>query len=233
MKKFLILAMLVLCSAAMPSFAASFSSDVMELKDIVAMQTKVSEVGIKILNKNEIEKRTVFRFDSGKTVNAHSSFRDREIVIYRGMYTLLDDENMLAAVLSHEISHSVESYEGAFRGFFTQVNYYCAPKKYEYIADKRAVDYMVGAGYNPVALIVVMNKAFGQTRYDWCSTHPLTSRRMMEVYEYIYKKYPQYLAKNEYKNNPYYINFLLTSKDNRAKFQHKIETNSKLPVLYL
>ena len=113
------------------------------------------------------------------------------------------------------------------------MSYVWAPKKYEYKADKRAVDYMVAAGYNPVAMIIVMNKTFPQTRYDWCSTHPLTSRRMMQVYEYIYKKYPEYLAKNEYKNNIYYQNFLLTSKNNRAKFQRKIETKSKGNVSYL
>ena len=95
------------------------------------------------------------------------------------------------------------------------------------------VDYLVNAGYNPVSLIVVMNKAFPQGRYDWYKTHPLTSRRMMEIYEYIYKKYPEYLANNTYKENMYYQNFLLTSKENRTKFQKKIESNSKRSINYL
>ena len=55
----------------------------------------------------------------------------------------------------------------------------------------------------------------------------------MEIYEYIYKKYPEYLANNAYKGNIYYQNFLLTSKENRKKFQKKIETNSKRSVKYL
>ena len=92
---------------------------------------------------------------------------------------------------------------------------------------------MVQAGYNPVASIVAMSKILPQERYDWCSTHPLTSRRMMEVYEYIYKKYPEFLANNVYKNNPYYQNFLLTSKTNRTKFQQKVKSGSKLSVKYL
>ena len=82
-------------------------------------------------------------------------------------------------------------------------------------------------------MIVVMSKAFPQSRYDWYSTHPLTSRRMMEVYEYIYKKYPEYLVNNPYKNDPYYQNFLLTSQKNREKFKKKIETKSKGQVNYL
>ena len=92
---------------------------------------------------------------------------------------------------------------------------------------------MVQAGYNPVAGIVVMSKCFPQSRYDWYSTHPLTSRRMMELYEYIYKKYPEYLANNAYKNDLYYQNFLLTSKQNRKNFQNKVQNNSKQSLKYL
>ena len=66
-----------------------------------------------------------------------------------------------------------------------------------------------------------------------CCTHPLTSRRMMEVYEYIYKKYPEYLVNNPYKENPFYQNFLLTSKENREKFQQKVKSNSTRKVHYL
>ena len=91
---------------------------------------------------------------------------------------------------------------------------------------------MVNAGYNPVALIVVMSKTFPQERYDWYSSHPLTTKRMMEVYEYIYKKYPEYLSNNPYKNDSFYQNFLLTSKSNRSKFQKKIQSNSKRSVHY-
>lgn len=91
---------------------------------------------------------------------------------------------------------------------------------------------MVNAGYNPVAFIVVMSRCFGQNRFDWHRTHPLSTRRMMEVYEYIYKKYPEFLANNTYKNNIYYQNFLLTSQENRAKFQNKVKTNSKSRIKY-
>ena len=181
---------------------------------------------------NGIEQRMVFDYSPSRTKNATTSHRDRQIVMYRGLHERLKSDDEVAAVLAHEISHGVDSYDGVFRGYFSPLSYYLSPKKYEYKADKRAVDYMVNAGYNPVAMIVVMNKAFPQTRYDWCNTHPLTSRRMMEVYEYIYKKYPAYLANNIYKDNIFYQNFLLTSKKNRAKFQNKVEKNSKDEVNY-
>ena len=47
-------------------------------------------------------------------------------------------------------------------------------------------------------------------------------------------KYIQFpLVNNSYKNNPFYQNFLLTSKENRAKLQQKIETKSRGTVKYL
>lgn len=230
MKKAIILASLL---TLLSTNVYAGTSEVINGDSIKQAQTRIDNIGFKILNYNGIEKRTTFDFDSKSNKNAYSRFSDRQIVLYRGLYNRLDSDDELAAILAHEISHSVDSYNGIFRGYFSDLSYYFAPKKYEYKADKKAVDYMVNAGYNPVALIVVMNKAFPQERYDWCSTHPLTSRRMMEVYEYIYKKYPEYLAHNAYKNNIYYQNFLLTSKENRVKFQRKIESNSKRSVKYL
>ena len=200
---------------------------------IVESQKKIDEVGFNLLNSNGIEKRMVFDFNTKKVKNATTNNLNRQITVYRGLFDRMKTEDELAAVLAHEISHGVDSYNGILRGYFSGLTYRLSPKKYEYKADKRAVDYMVNAGYNPVAMIVVMSKTFPQNRFDWCSSHPLTTRRMMEVYEYIYKKYPEYLANNKYKNDIFYQNFLLTSKQNRAKFQNKIETKSKKNVHYL
>lgn len=230
MKKFvlLLLSFFAVCTI---SYA---SGEVINADSIIEAQNRINNIGFKLLNSNGIEQRTVFDFDIKKTKNAYSAHKNRQIVMYRGLYLHLSSDDEIAAILAHEISHSVDSYNGALRGFFTHVSYHFATKKYEYKADKRGVDYMVNAGYNPVAMIVVMSKAFPQERYDWWwFAHPVTSRRMIEVYEYIYKKYPEYLVNNKYKDNLYYQNFLLTSKENRAKFQKKIESNSKKSVKYL
>lgn len=218
------------------SFSNTFAANTgyyISSAEAAKIQKEVSKVGIRLLNSNGLKNRTVFFFDANSSRKAYSIHRDRQIIIYRGLYVLLDDEDQLAAVLGHEISHSMDSYDGIFRGFFHNLNNLCTPRKYEYKSDKRAVDYMVNAGYNPVALIVVMSKVFPQTRYERCCTHPLTSRRMMEVYEYIYKKYPEYLVNNPYKENPFYQNFLLTSKENREKFQQKVKSNSTRKIHYL
>lgn len=225
--------MLCLCGIQTTVYGFDSSGDLISNEKIAEYQNKIDTIGFKILNSNGIEKRTVFDFDTKRTKNAYSDSRNRQIVMYRGLYNHLSSDDEIAAILAHEISHSVDSYNGCFRGFFTPISYHFATKKYEYKADKRGVDYMVNAGYNPVAMIVMMSKAFPQQRYDWWwFSHPLTSRRMMEVYAYIYKKYPEYLANNKYKNDIYYQNFLLTSKENRAKFQKKVENNSKGSIKY-
>ena len=91
---------------------------------------------------------------------------------------------------------------------------------------------MVNADYNPLALIVFINKNYPQKRFDKFSRHNLTSKRLARIYEYITYKYPQYLEDEEYLNNPYYQNFLLTSIENRKKLQEKIKTKSTQEIKY-
>ena len=205
--------------------AYSYESEIISVDRLTKINKRIDEIGFRILNSNGIEKRTTFNYSTKKVKNAYSKHSNREIVMFEGLYIKLSSDDEIAAILAHEISHSVDSYQGILRGYFSNLSYYLSPKKYELKADKRAVDYLVNAGYNPVAIIVTLNKIAPQTRYEWCSTHPLTSRRLEDIYEYIYKKYPEYLVNNVYKENPYYQNFLLTSKQARAKFQNRVSKN--------
>lgn len=60
-------------------------------------------------------------------------------------------------------------------------------------ADKAGIDYMVRAGYNPLAAISMMNKIMDR-RWSGVYTHPSGSKRMIMAYQYIAKKYPKYLV---------------------------------------
>lgn len=189
-------------------------------------QKKVMDMGFSILNANRIEKRVVFQYKDNRSVNAYANSLDKSVVVLRGIAPYVDDDAELAGILSHEIAHNVDYYGGFFRKL--AMNF--TPKKYEQKADKIAVDYMVKAGYDPVALITILNKIGGQADYEFLETHPLTSKRLASIYEYIYKKYPAYLVDNEYKENIYYQNFLLTSRDAREKIrknQDKINKNKE------
>ena len=129
-------------------------------------------------------------------------------------------------MLAREISTAIKSYSGIWGGMLDSLEVTLGSKKFETVADKRAVDYMVNAGYNPLALIVYINKTCPQKRFDKFSRHNLTSKRLARIYEYITYKYPDYLKNNDYINNEYYQNFLLNSIENRRMLQVKIENNS-------
>lgn len=220
-----ILVSIIVCSTA-------FAWDV---KTEAQLQERMNVVGFNILNSNRIEQRLIFNVINRVYTRdkwADVSSVNRTVWIKPSILPYIDSDDELAGILSHQISHGVDTYEGALRGYISILNYWVAPNKYDLKADKRAVDYMVNAGYNPLGYIVILNKIGQQYRYDIFSNHTLISRRMMLIYEYIFTKYPSILADNEYKDNIYYQNFLLTSRNNRKMLQEKIESGSKKKLKY-
>ncbi|MCR4881381.1 MAG: M48 family metalloprotease [bacterium] len=60
-------------------------------------------------------------------------------------------------------------------------------------ADLLSMDYVVKAGYNPLAAIAIMNK-IGENYVDFWADHPSTDKRIVMMYDYVKKNYPGYLA---------------------------------------
>ena len=200
-----------------------------QLKKENLIQTRIDKVGTKLLNLNKIPKSVVFVYDKSQKKEFRlmdKTLSKRQFVMYDGLYQFIQSDDELAAVLAREIVLAQKSYHGIWGGRLDSLQVTLSPKKFETMADKRAVDYMVTAGYNPLALIVFINKFYPQSKTDFISKHNLTSKRLARVYEYIYCKYPEYLENNEYINNEYYQNFLLTSIENRKMLAEKIRTNS-------
>lgn len=229
-----IVALLFMCLIALPSFG--WEVDIIDTGKEQKYVDTLNRVGFRLLNANGLEKRVVFVYDPKREINAGAqvgTFTTRYVKVYRGALMECDSDDELAGLLGHEISHIMDSYDGIFRGSFIGLAYFFSPRKYEYKSDKRAIDYMVKAGYNPLGYLVLMTKMMGQHRYDSLfTTHPLATRRAAEVYEYIYKKYPYFLANNEYKDNIYYQNFLLTSTVNRRRLQTNIQNCSNRKTRY-
>ena len=222
------LVLMMVIGFAKPSFA-------WDVTTVNELQQRMNEVGFKILNSNRIEKR--FMFMAINRVYTRDIWTDvssvnRIVWIKPTVIPYIDDDNELAAILSHSLAHGIDTYEGALRGYISILNYWVAPNKYDLKADKMAVDFMVNAGYNPLALITILNKIGKQYRFDIFSNHTLASRRMMLIYEYIYTKYPSILVENEYKDNIYYQNFLLTSRNNRMKLLEKVKSGSTKRINY-
>ena len=200
-----------------------------------AVQSRIDSVGTNILNKNRIQKRIVFTYnkeEKKKILTTNKALTKRQIIIYDGLYQSVQTDDELAAMLSREISTAIKSYSGVWGGRLDSIEVALGSKKFETVADKRAVDYMVNTGYNPLALIVFINKTCPQKRSDFIGRHNLTSKRLARIYEYITYKYPEYLEDNEYISNKYYQNFLLNSVENRKKLEEKIKTKSTEEVKY-
>ncbi len=215
------------------SFAAEENLSI-NLSDSIKIQKQIGDIGYKLLNANKIDVRMIFLYKekSDKKLKIDSGLTDRQVLIYNEIISLTSDENEIAAYIAREICKCAESYSGSVKGYVSSVQIKCAPKKYELFFDKRAIDFMVMAGYNPIGFITFIHKAFPQKHFDKISHTNLTSKRLANIYEYIYTKYPYYLANNEYINNDVYQNFLLTSIENRKKLANKIKSGSKKAIKY-
>jgi len=225
-KVFLILSIFMLC---IPTYAS------WDVKTTPELQERMNEVGFRLLNSSRIEQRLTFQAVNRvytRDIWSDVSSINRIVWVKPCIISYIDNDDELAGVLAHSIAHGVDTYRGGLRGYVSILNYWVAPNKYDLKADKLAVDYMVNAGYNPLALIAIYNKIGKQYRYDILSNHTLMSRRMMIIYEYIYTKYPSMLVNNKYRNNLYYQNFLLTSRKNRMKLLDKIENKSTKKINY-
>lgn len=221
MKKVLILFLSLFC-ICLKGF--SFEAELAEENKI---QTRIDEIGAKILNANKLQKRIVFVYDKDAKKNilkGTKSLTKRQVVVYGEDYKFIEDDSELAGYISREIASAYRSYDGIFAGWLSSVKMKAAPKKYELIFDKLAIDFMVEAGYNPLGLITFINKTCPQTRQDFISHKNLTSKRLAYIYERIYKTYPYFLEKNEYIKNEHYQNFLLTSQENRKRLEEQIKS---------
>ena len=190
------------------------------------IQTRINNVGAKILNANKFEKRVTFVYDEeGKKslLKADKTITKRQVVVFGEAYKNISSDDELAAYIAREIPAAIRSYKGG-TGLLSSVQLKAAPKKFELVFDKLAVDYMVKAGYNPLGLITYIHKTCPQARQDKISGSNLTSKRLAYIYEKIYTQYPSFLVNNTYLKNETYQNFLLTSLENRKKVAEKAKS---------
>ena len=222
MKKIILLLFgLILCTSV-----SALEEEILVEKNNI--QCRIDKIGTKLLNSNKIENRVVFVYDDkakSNLLNSNKHLTKRQVVVYKDCYKSIENDDELAAFLAREIPAASRSYDGLGKGWLTSAKLKIAPKKYEMVFDKLAVDFMVKAGYNPLGLITFINKTCPQARQDKLSNHNLTSKRLANIYERIYIQYPTFIINNTYIENEYYQNFLLTSQNNRKMLKEKVRTS--------
>ena len=236
MIKKILVGLLTLVSIQIISFAEDTTPITEEqIAQEQSIQSRINDIGSKLLNANKIDKRIIFVYDEQAKdtfLKINPELTRRQVVVYGSEYKFIQNDDELAAYLARGILITAKSYEGLFNGYLSAFELKAAPKKFELAADKRAVDFMVNAGYHPVGLITFIQKSCPQKRFDRFSNKNLTSKRLAHIYEYIYTKYPYYLANNPYYENEHYQNFLLTSMENRKMLEEKIKSGSKEELPY-
>ena len=221
MKKILltVLAALVL---AVPSFAAGYNAS-----------TRTPEVGVNLLNKNGIPSANVkFMVVSGNPDNSEYA-STRTINVSTNDLTYAGNDNEVAAVIASELGHIISGHgaKNKFLALFTGgsssdsddlassfVSSYKTLKE-DKEADNAAVDLMVSAGYNPLAIIVVLTKQTG-TYWETIQGKPANAERAMNVYDYVSYAYPEKIKAgygcNEYRNFLTYANSVVAARDEKA-----------------
>ncbi len=180
----------------------------------VYIQQKINETGFRLLNSANYNKRITFYLVPQNKVKTRINKRTNRIYLYQGTLKYIEDSNELAAVLSLDIAKLMD-YKA---GFFRQFSISFSPRKYEIKADKKAVDLMAKAGYNPIALINFINKTAEEPNwFEHNIMHHKGKERATYIYQYIYEKYPAYIANNSYLKDSEYQNFLRITPKARKK----------------
>ena len=193
---------------AVPSFAATYSA-----------ADKVQTVGPNLLTKNGITATNVkFTVVSGAVDNSNYS-TNRVINVSSAELAYAGNDNETAAVVANELGHIISGHasKGKVVNLLQAVtdtnittnetastlasNYKSAKEEKE--ADIVAANLMVTAGYNPLAIIVVLTKQSG-TYWETLQGKPANADRAMSIYNYIAYAYPEKLKAgygcNEYRN---------------------------------
>lgn len=232
MKKILIVLLLCLmtCSLVYAEDSDTFDYQETNMKNFWQkngkQEQKVLDVGAKIINANKLDKHISINTNRNlNVINAVTYKSTKNVVVYYGILPYFDNDDELAFVLGHEMTHAIDSYGG----FFKWINMSLNSKEYEYKADLGGIDLMVKAGYNPVAAICTTKKWMPEDYLAfWIfATHPKTSKRLMAMYKYIYIKYP-WALKTDMVHNINFENFTYSSQKEINEFlQHEKERADK------
>lgn len=201
---------------------------------------RVPTVGKKLLEKNSLPTTTTFKVVNGAADN--SSVATTNIVqISSTDLTYAGNDNEVAAVVSTELGHIINGHyaknkmrniaKAALTSNLSSDNVITTASNSDYVANKTSlgdnkeaditgVDMMIQAGYNPLAMVVVITKMPG-SNWEILSGKPSNSERAMNVFDYLTYNYPSKVkagyACNEYRAFLTYATPIVTDRNSNAK----------------
>lgn len=228
MKKVL-LSLFVTIAIVVPSHAATYNA-----------ASRVSAVGSTLLTKNGIPSTNVkFMVVSGEVDNSNY-VTNRVVNVSSNELAYAGNDNEVAAVVANELGHIISGHasKGKFLSLLqattdtnitTNATAATLASSYKYTkeekeADVIAANLMVTAGYNPLAIIVVLTKQTG-TYWETIQGKPANADKAMNVYNYISYVYPDKIKAgygcNEYKNFLTYANSVIEVRNASKKLVSK------------
>ncbi len=200
--------------------------------------TQTPVVGANLLTKNGIPSSNVkFMIVSGNVDNSEYS-TNKTINVSTNDLTYAGNDNEVAAVVASELGHIISGHSaknkiwslftgGASSDSETLTSSFVSSYKTlkeDKEADNVAVDLMVKAGYNPLAIIVVLTKQTG-TYWEAIQGKPANAERAMNVYNYVSYAYPEKIKAgygcNEYRNFLTYANSVVAERKADSKAESK------------
>ena len=208
MKKIIITFMVIACAFLSTTvFATDWTS--------ASAEQRVNKIGQNIMTKNGLPANIKFIVIEKDEQNAYANFQ-KEVNVYTGLLKLVDNDDELAAVISHEVGHILNNHiakqtmvSSVATGLITVGSYFVPAvgsaiyaekladlkmsRNEESEADITGIDLMVNAGYKPQAMISLLYK-LGGAKFDLLSTHPSADKRTMYAYNYLTYNYADKLV---------------------------------------
>ena len=216
---------------------------------------RVEPVGKIVVQKSGLPAKLTFKTVEGAVNNSETSTTN-QVQVSKDDLKYAGNDNEVAAVLSTELGQIINGKSGkdkfraaakaALAEKLSQENLINATANSEFIAtkatlndlkeaDMTSVDLMVNAGYNPLALVVVITKHPG-SNFETIMGIPANSERAMSAFDYITYNYPEKVKAGyscqEYRNFLAYADPIVQKRNKSkwatrkyAKLQEKIKKN--------
>ena len=223
MKKILLFIFsLIVLSFAAPAIAASYNTSTNWFDS--ANVNHLNTIGQNIIKANKMPSTVTFKVTDNPYMNSTNENYTQYVYIYAGDLKYVENDNELAGVVAHEIGHLVNGHYSkssllnniisAFNpntktetgsttvNLIKTVSSNKVNKENEKEADITAVDLMMNAKYNPLALISVVYKSDIAENGGILSEDLSCEERIMNIYDYANYNYPAQVKAN-YKTNSY------------------------------